>query len=269
MAKKFLGQHFLSDPRILNRIAAALPAGPGDAVLEIGPGKGALTAALLARGLAVTAIERDRDLIPVLQTRWPDLALVEGDALEFDWSALMLASERPRWFVAGNIPYNITTPLIDRALMARPLPAAIVFLVQKEVALRLAAQPGTPDYGALSVGAQSTAVIERLFNVPAGAFHPPPKVDSAVVRLVPRPEHERSADQAGFRRMVVGLFASRRKQLGRAVRTLLDLDSARAEALLAEVGLDSSRRAETLTVAEFRQLHERMIDGGLGDRLTL
>ncbi len=269
MAKKFLGQHFLSDPRILNRIAAALPAEPGDAVLEIGPGKGALTAALLERGLEVTAIERDRDLIPLLRTRWPALHLVESDALEVDWAALMSAATRPRWFVAGNIPYNITSPLIDRALMAWPLPAAIVFLVQREVALRLAAEPGTPDYGALSVGAQSTAVVERLFNVPAGAFHPPPKVDSAVVRLIPRPEADRPADQAGFRRMVVGLFAARRKQLARAVRTLLDLDAAGAERLLADTGLDPSRRAETLTVAEFRRLHERMIDGGLGDRLTL
>ncbi|MBX3145507.1 MAG: ribosomal RNA small subunit methyltransferase A [Gemmatimonadales bacterium] len=269
MAKKYLGQHFLSDPRILSRIAAALPAEPGDAVLEIGPGKGALTAALIERGLEVTAIERDRDLIPLLRSRWPALTLVQGDALEVDWAALMSAATRTRWFVAGNIPYNITSPLIDQALTVRPLPAAIVFLVQKEVALRLAAGPGTSDYGALSVGAQSTALVERLFTVPAGAFHPPPKVDSAVVRLTPRPVADRPADQAGFRRMVVGLFASRRKQLGRAVRTLLGCDAASAEHLLAETGLDSTRRAETLSVAEFRQLHQRMIDGGLGDRLTL
>ena len=267
MAKKALGQHFLSDPRILSRIADQLPAAPGDPVLEIGPGKGALTRVLLARGFRVVAIERDRDLVPTLRTTFPTLHLIEGDALTVDWVEAMGRPER--WFLAGNIPYNITTPLIDQALEARPAPTAIVFLIQQEVALRLAAAPGSSDYGALSVGAQAAARIERCFSVGAGSFQPPPKVDSAVVRLTPKPEAERVPDPASFRRFVVGLFTARRKQLVRALRTAFDFSADAATALVATADLTPDQRAETLTVGEFRRLHQLIVDGGMSDRLTL
>ncbi len=267
MAKKALGQHFLSDPRILSRIADQIPAQPGDPVLEIGPGKGALTRVLLHRGFRVVAIERDRDLVPVLRSTFPTLELIEGDALTVDW---VTALGRPeRWFVVGNIPYNITTPLLDLALEARPAPAAIVFLLQREVALRLAAEAGTAEYGALSVGAQAAARIERCFAVGAGSFHPPPKVDSAVVRLTPKPVAERMPDPGAFRRLVVGLFSARRKQLVRALRTAFALSAEQAVALVGAAGLATDQRPETLTVADFQGLYQLVVDGGLGDRLTL
>lgn len=260
-AKRSLGQHFLHDPRILGRIAAALPLSPGVPVVEIGPGRGALTAALRDRGAVVTAIEKDEALLAGLRARFPDLALAHADALEADWRALAGVTDGP-WLVAGNIPYNITSPLIDRALQP-PRPRAIVFLIQAEVADRLVATPGTREYGALTVGVGAVARVERLFTVPPGAFQPPPRVDSAVVRLTPlaTPLIPDEAVRA-FRRVVTGLFAARRKQLGRAVRQLTGWESARVGALLAGAGLDQTRRPETLTPAEFVTLFGRLVDGG-------
>jgi 16S rRNA (adenine1518-N6/adenine1519-N6)-dimethyltransferase len=264
--KKSLGQHFLSDPRILGRIADALPARAGDPVLEIGPGRGSLTRVLLDRGLRVVAIERDRELAAALRDSYPTLALIEGDALAVDWpgaiAGVAAAGGPPlaRWFVIGNIPYNITSPLIDRALEAEPPPDAIVFLVQREVAARITATAGTAEYGALTVGVQAAAVAERLFSVAAGAFWPPPKVASAVIRLVPRPTAERPPDAARFRRLVVGLFGARRKQLGRALRVVLDVSADQAIALTRAAGLDPEQRAETVTVAGFREL-DRVVGG--------
>src|SRR4029079_7512866 len=161
-AKRRLGQHFLADPRLLGRIADALGAGPRDTVLEIGPGPGGLTAALAARAGRVVAIEKEAALLPAPRACVSSALIVEGDALELDWRAL--AGEH--FLVAGNIPYNITSPLIDKALDP-PRPERIVFLVQKEVADRVTAAAGDPDYGALSVGVQSVARAERLFTVPA------------------------------------------------------------------------------------------------------
>ena len=205
-AKRRLGQHFLSDPRILQRIADALEPTAAVTVLEIGPGPGGLTAALAARAGRVVAIEKDPDLVPRLRARFPDVTVVEGDALELDWHAL----GGPGALVTGNIPYNITSPLIDKALLP-PRPPRIVFLVQKEVADRVTASAGESAYGALSVGVQAVARAERLFVVPAGAFHPRPKVDSAVLRLTPfHPPLVTDADLPRFRRMTVGLFGFRR-----------------------------------------------------------
>ena len=215
-AKRSLGQHFLSDRRILERIADALGATPGDTVLEIGPGPGGLTEVLAAAAGKLVAIEKDAALIPGLRERIPAATVVEADALEVDWHAVA----GPDFLVAGNIPYNITSPLIDKAL-APPRPRRIVFLVQKEVADRVGAPPGGEAYGALSVGVQSVARAERLFTVPAGAFHPRPRVDSAVLRLTPLEEPVVSdAEVAPYRRLVVGLFGFRRKQMGRALRQL-------------------------------------------------
>lgn len=263
-AKRHLGQHFLTDPDILGRIADALGASPGDRVLEIGPGRGALTRVLLARGLQVAAIERDPDLIPVLRASLPALTLIEADALEADWHALAGARAGGAWRVIGNIPYNITSPLIDKALEP-PRPACIVYLVQREVADRLAAAPGTPAYGALTVGVRAVAAVERLFTVPAGAFHPRPRVDSAVVRITPlaRPLVP-DAEVQGFRRLVTGLFGARRKQLVRALRTAIGLSAEQALAAAAAVGANPTTRAETLEPAGFVALHRHLVDGAGG-----
>ena len=257
-AKRRLGQHFLTDPRLLGRIADALGAGPDDTVLEIGPGYGGLTGALAERAGRVVAVEKDRDLVPALRERLPEATIVEGDAIDADWHALA----GPRFLVAGNIPYNITSPLIDKALQP-PLPERIVFLVQKEVADRVTASPGTPEYGALSVGVQSVARAERLFTVPAGAFQPRPRVDSAVLRLTPLevPLVAPHA-QASFRRLVVALFGFRRKQLARGVRELTGWPAQSVAALLDRVGLRAAARPEVLAPADFAELLGGLVDAG-------
>jgi 16S rRNA (adenine1518-N6/adenine1519-N6)-dimethyltransferase len=257
-AKRRLGQHFLADPRILARIADALEPGPEDRVLEIGPGPGGLTGALLARTSQVTAIEKDRDLIPSLLARFPSVNVIEGDALELDWHALV---DGP-FLLAGNIPYNITSPLLDKALIP-PRPTRIVFLVQKEVADRVTARAGTPEYGALSIGIQVVAKAERLFTVPAGAFHPRPKVDSAVLRLTPLPTPAIGDDEReSFRRVVVGLFGFRRKQMLRALRELTGWDAARVSTVLASVAVIETARPEVLSPPDFVRLHRALVDGG-------
>ena len=260
--KRRLGQHFLTDPNILGRIADMTGAGPEDTVLEIGPGPGGLTALLAARAGRLVAIEKDAELVPALRARFPAATIVEGDALDLDWHAEAGRPAAGRFIIAGNIPYNITSPLIDLAL-APPLPARFVFLVQKEVAIRLGAGPGSSDYGALSVGVQAVARVERLFTVPAGAFAPPPKVDSAVVRMTPLEEPlVADADRASFRRMVVGLFGLRRKQLLRGVRELTGWDPARAGSVLAASGIASTVRPETLEPVRFVALHRALVDAG-------
>ena len=267
MPKKGLGQHFLSDPRILARIAAAVPAESGAAVLEIGPGKGALTRALVHRGFRLTMIERDRDLIAGLAREFPESALVEADALEVDWPTAAGVAPGAPWYVVGNIPYHITSPLIEKALDQASPPAAIVYLIQKEVAVRLTAAPGTADYGALTVGVGAAAIVERLFTVPAGAFWPVPKIDSAVIRLRPRPTP--LVRDPRFRRLVVGLFGGRRKQLVRALRTVLDLGDGPARELVERAGLRADQRPETVDIAGFVRLLDVVVDAGRADGLAL
>jgi 16S rRNA (adenine1518-N6/adenine1519-N6)-dimethyltransferase len=257
-AKRRLGQHFLADPRILARIADALQAGPADTVLEIGPGPGGLTEALLARAGKVIAIEKDRDLIPQLRARFPQLDLVEGDALDLDWHGLI----RPPFLVTGNIPYNITSPLLEKAMLP-PRPERIVFLVQKEVADRVSAEPGTGEYGALSIGIQVVAKAERLFTVTAGAFHPRPKVDSAVLRLTPLLQPAVADEERdSFRALVVGLFGFRRKQMLRALRELTGWDAGRVSSMLAGVAIGETLRPEVLPPLDFVRLHRALVDGG-------
>ena len=267
--KRRLGQHFLFDPRILSRIADALGATARDAVLEIGPGPGGLTGQLLARTPHVVAIEKDADLIPRLRARFPALRLVHADALDTDWHAAIAPALQVgggEYLVTGNIPYNITTPLIDQALTS-PFPARIVFLVQKEVAERTAALPGGGEYGALSVGVQAACRVERLFTVSAGAFTPPPKVDSAVLRLTPRAEPLVGASaQPAFRRFVVGVFGFRRKQLLRALREHTGWSADRVQALLAQVGIDPTVRPEVLDPPTFAALFAAVVDGENGAR---
>jgi 16S rRNA (adenine1518-N6/adenine1519-N6)-dimethyltransferase len=257
-AKRRLGQHFLSDRRILERIADALGATRRDTVLEIGPGPGGLTTALADRAGRVVAIEKDADLVPGLRARFPRVTVVEGDALELDWHALAGVGA----LVAGNIPYNITSPLIDKALTP-PRPPRIVFLVQKEVADRVTAPPGGGAYGALSVGVQAVTQAERLFVVPAGAFHPRPKVDSAVLRMTPLDVPlVADPDVPLFRRLVVGLFGFRRKQLGRGLRELTGWPSEQVAEALAGAGIEAAARPETLPPAAFVRLLRVLVDGG-------
>jgi 16S rRNA (adenine1518-N6/adenine1519-N6)-dimethyltransferase len=262
-AKRRLGQHFLTDPRILARIADALEPTPDDTVVEIGPGPGGLTAALAARAGRVVAIEKDRALVPALRERLPAAEVVEADALTVDWRALAGA---PGYLLAGNIPYNITSPLLEKALEP-PRPRRIVFLVQREVAERLTAGPGTSEYGALTVGVQAQAAVRLLFGVPAGAFTPRPKVDSAVVRLVPLatpavPDERRRE----FRRLVVGLFGFRRKQLLRGLRELTGWGAEAVGVVLSRADLDATARPETLPVSRFALLLAALVDAGwVGD----
>lgn len=263
-SRKALGQHFLHDPRLLDRIVAALDPAPHDRVLEIGPGPGTLTARLLPHVGRVVAIEKDGALARECGRRNADwgsdrLTVVTGDALRLDWHALLAGGPAvspsafpvPHWKVVGNIPYNITTPLIAKALTP-PWPARIVFLVQAEVADRLVARPGTRAYGALSVGVQAACTVERLFPVRAGAFRPPPQVASAVVRLTPRAEPlVPPGESAALRAFVTACFARRRKQLRNAVAAAWRCTPAAASAALARLGLDPTLRPERLTPEEF------------------
>lgn len=256
--KRRLGQHFLHDPRILDRLADLLGATPQDAVLEIGPGPGGLTAALARRAARVVAIEKDPELIPALRARVPEATVVEGDALDLDWVALGSAGG----LVTGNIPYNITSPLLDKALTP-PRPRRIVFLVQKEVARRVGAHPGTSDYGALTVGIQAVAATTVAFTVPAGAFQPPPRVESAALVIEPLATPlVPDAEVRSFRSLVVGLFGFRRKQLLRGIREFTGWEAARAGAAVTQAGLDGSVRPEVLAPAAFLRLHRALVDGG-------
>ncbi|MFI5311481.1 MAG: 16S rRNA (adenine(1518)-N(6)/adenine(1519)-N(6))-dimethyltransferase RsmA [Gemmatimonadales bacterium] len=249
-----MGQHFLTDPRILGRIADALGSTEHDTVIEIGAGRGALTGQLVVRCARVIAIEVDRALGAGLRDRFAGDArveVVERDVLDVEFGA---AAGGGPFLLVGNIPYNITTPILFHAL-ERPRPARAVFLVQREVAERVVAGPGTEAYGALSANLQAVAGAELLFRVAAGAFTPPPRVESAVLRVTPleSPVIE-AGEEKPFRTMVVGAFGFRRKQMVRVVRELWALDAGHAAALLAEAHIDPRARPEVLSPSDFARL---------------
>jgi 16S rRNA (adenine1518-N6/adenine1519-N6)-dimethyltransferase len=251
--RKRFGQHFLTDRHTLERIVDALAPGRDDTVVEIGPGRGALTDLLSARCRRLIALEIDRDLVKLLTARYedrPQVEIIEGDALEADWSAMT----GPSYLLAGNLPYYITTPLIFRILES-PRPKRAVLLVQREVADRLTATPGTGDYGALSVNVQVSAAVKTVGRVSAGAFHPRPKVDSAIVLLTPLEQPWLGAgEETPFRKFVQAAFSMRRKQLIRILRDAMGLDADEAATLLSRLHIAGSRRPETLPPAEFVQL---------------
>ncbi|MBA4070627.1 MAG: ribosomal RNA small subunit methyltransferase A [Gemmatimonas sp.] len=251
--RKRLGQHFLTDPRILGRIVDALAPTADETVIEIGPGRGALTDVLMQRAGRVIAIEVDRDLAPRLRERYADdarLTVIEKDVLTVDFGTLAGGT----YVVAGNVPYNITTPILFHALR-RPRPLRAVYLVQREVAERVVAPPGSESYGALSVNVQSVAVGELVFKVPAGAFQPPPKVESAVLRITPRPDPVLAADEEeAYRTFVQAAFGLRRKQLRRVVRTVCHLGAEAAGVVVTAAGLDPEARPEVLTPEDFVRL---------------
>lgn len=251
--RKRFGQHFLTDGRVLDAIAAGLGDLSQRTVVEIGPGRGSLTDRLVERAARVVAIEVDRDLVQHLRTRYAGrthVEIVEADVLTTNLAALAGGP----FVLAGNVPYYITTPIIFHALEL-PRPDVAVYLVQKEVAERMAAPPGDKTYGALSVNLQAVVEVELLRKVPPGAFNPPPAVDSAVVRVVPRAEPViEPALEDRYRSFVLAAFGLRRKQLTRVVRTVAALDAERALALVEACGLDPQARPETLTPAEFATL---------------
>jgi 16S rRNA (adenine1518-N6/adenine1519-N6)-dimethyltransferase len=218
--RRRFSQNFLVDPNYAGRIVQAIDPQPGDTVVEIGPGQGALTERLIERAGRVVAIEIDRDLARELRARFSAdrLMLHEGDALEFDFSAL---GDDLR--VVGNLPYNISSPLLFHLLDFAPGLRDVTVMLQREVVDRMTAKPATPDYGRLTVMLQSQFKISRLFNVPPGAFRPAPKVESAVVHLAPlRATAPPIADRELFARVVKAAFGQRRKTLRNAVSALAD-----------------------------------------------
>jgi len=245
-ARKRFGQNFLADPHYVARIVDAIDPRPGDNLVEIGPGLGALTGPLIARCGHLAAIEIDRDLAARLAERFPPeaLSLHVADALAFDFSTL---GERLR--VIGNLPYNISSPLLFHLARFERSIADLTVMLQREVVARMTAEPATPDYGRLTVMLQARFAVRRLFVVPPGAFSPAPKVDSAVARLVPlREARPVIADEALFARAVAAAFAQRRKTLRNALSAVCDERALRAAAI------DPAARGETLAVADFVRL---------------
>jgi 16S rRNA (adenine1518-N6/adenine1519-N6)-dimethyltransferase len=254
--KKF-GQHFLTDERILTAIVDALAPGPNDTVVEIGPGRGSLTDILAARSKRVIAVEIDRALAKLLRDRYvdrPNVEIVEGDFLEADLGGTAGGD----YLLIGNVPYNITTPIVFRALEP-PMPKRSVFLVQREVAERMAAREDTESYGALSVNVAAVANVEQVLTVPASAFRPPPKVESAVVRLTPRVRPLVTPDQLpAFRVFVQAAFGLRRKQMQRVLRTARALSSEQAAEMLDRAGIEQMARPEVLSPGKFAELFALM-----------
>ena len=245
-AKKSLGQHFLHERGVVDKIVLAVDPRPGDHIVEIGPGQGAMTWPLLDRHGRLTAIEFDRDLLAPLADAaraHGELALVHANVLDVDFTAL--AAGTPVRLV-GNLPYNLSSPILFHALDHAAMVRDMHFMLQKEVVDRMAAGPGSKVYGRLSVMLQAYCRVTALFTVGPGAFKPPPKVDSAVVRLVPRPPAEIGIDSPGrFAAIVRAAFGQRRKTLRNALQPLCA-----AEEIMA-AGVDPSQRAEQLDVADF------------------
>lgn len=257
--KKSLGQHFLISRHVLEAIVTACELQEGLPVLEIGPGIGTLTRALAEHDARVTAVELDARAVAVLAETvgaFPNVRVLHQDILTLDLPAVL---GEECWTVVGNLPYYITTPVIGRMLETASNFRRMVFMVQREVADRLGAAPGTKDYGSLSVFAQVYATVERVAKVPRGAFLPPPTVESAVVRLTVRPEPLVPVpQQETFFRVVRAAFGQRRKMLENALAGggILDGERPRITAALAKAGITPGRRGETLGIEEFRRVAE-------------
>jgi 16S rRNA (adenine1518-N6/adenine1519-N6)-dimethyltransferase len=249
-ARKRFGQNFLRDEGIVNGIIAAIHPQPGDHLVEIGPGQGALTGYLSASGCALDVIELDRDLVPGLLAAFsvnPRFRLHSADALKFDFASLVRDGAPLR--VVGNLPYNISTPLIFRLLEQAALIRDMHFMLQLEVVDRLAAVPGNRHWGRLGIMAQYYCEVEKLFEVPPEAFNPRPKVQSAIVRLTPRPAATRPDCDADLLRQVVqSAFGQRRKTLRNNLKGLIDTDG------LETLGIDPGARAESLELSQFIEI---------------
>lgn len=251
VARKRFGQNFLVDAAMIDAIVRVIGPRPGDVMVEIGPGLGALTEPLLAQLPALHAVELDRDLIVRLQQRFGTrLNLHAGDALSFDFAALARsepgAPDTPVLRIVGNLPYNISSPLLFRLIDFAPVIVDQHFMLQNEVVERMVAEPGSKAYGRLSVMLQYRYVIDKLLDVPPESFQPPPKVDSAIVRMLPyRPADMVPVDRDIFAEVVATAFSQRRKMLRNtlgAYRDRVDFEA---------IGFDLSRRAEEVPVAEY------------------
>lgn len=244
--RKRFGQNFLHDATVISHILAVIKASPGESLIEIGPGQGAISQGLLAATGRLVAVELDRDLIQALQSKLEPLGELElhnADALKFDFRPL---AERGPLRIVGNLPYNISTPLLFHLLELGALVQDMHFMLQKEVVERMAASPGGKDYGRLSVMLQAQAEVVPLFDVPPGAFWPVPKVDSSFVRLVPFKQPVWPvASWADFGRLVSAAFSHRRKTLANCLKGLLSIEA------LETAGIDPRARAETLPMDAF------------------
>ena len=249
--KKSLGQHFLHDERVARRIVEVAAFRPGDAVLEIGPGGGALTRHLVEAVGRVTVVELDPRVLDGLRAAFGDrIEIIHGDILKTDLCALADRLGTERWRVIGNLPYYITTPILFHLLEHRARVQDAVIMMQREVAARLVARPGTKDYGIPTVECGLLADLEVLFSVQPGSFVPPPAVVSSLVRMRMLPEPRFPvADEAEFRRLVRATFGKRRKTLRNTLKEFLD-----AEPHDRPAGIDLSRRPEELSLEEFARL---------------
>lgn len=266
-AKKGLGQNFLTDPHVLKKIIEAADIGKDDWVIEIGPGIGGLTQALAEAAGKVTAVEIDRSLIPVLTdnlAEYPHVNVIHSDALKIDWPALLSENPLSRIKAVANLPYNISTTLIMSWLEARAPFSSITVMVQKEVADRMRALPGSKDYGALSLAVQYHATVYYAANVPRHCFLPRPNVDSSVIRLTIRQEPGVSVrDEAFLFQIIKAAFGQRRKTLVNCLHHLgpVGLDKDALAIALADCGFSSDIRGEALSLADFGRLANRLWDG--------
>lgn len=253
MGGRRLGQHFLFDTSILRRVVEASGVGPSDLVVEIGPGPGTLTTLLSEAARKVIAIELDAGLVQGLKDRLPgNVDLVHGDALRYPFEEL------DPFMVVSNIPYYITTPLMFRLMESRHNLMSMTLTIQKEVAERIAAGPGTKTYGVLSVAVQIRGVPTMKFTVPRGAFKPVPEVDSAVIHVVMTAGPQSGiADERFFMKVVRAAFSQRRKTLANSLKALFP----DAGEHLASAGIDPNRRAETLSIGEFARLARSLAKG--------
>jgi 16S rRNA (adenine1518-N6/adenine1519-N6)-dimethyltransferase len=249
--KKRFGQHFLTDRHYLGRIVEAIGAKRDDHMVEIGPGTGLLTAELAPRLERLHVVEIDRDLAAALGGRFANVVVHNADALDFDFALLPQPLR-----VVGNLPYNVSSPILFRIAGIAERVRDCLFLLQREVVERMVAAPDTVDYGRLSVMLQYRFAMALVLHVPAGAFTPPPKVESALVRMQPLGADRLVArDEGLFSRIVAGAFSQRRKTLRNAVRSLADADA------FARAGIDAGRRGETLSVREFVALADASCAG--------
>jgi 16S rRNA (adenine1518-N6/adenine1519-N6)-dimethyltransferase len=265
-AKKSLGQNFLVDSNYQKKIVDALQLRDDDELIEIGPGTGAITQHMVTRVRKFTAVELDDQLAAALRDRYADLPsfhLVHQDVMKVPFAELAQNAEAVK--VVGNIPYNITSPLIFRLLERDARPAVILFMVQKEVADRIVAPPGDKEFGALTVGVQAVASAERLFVVPKGAFRPVPKVDSAVVRIVPRRPFSLSAEEeSDLRTLTRAAFAMRRKQFQKILRSAegYGLSGEDVTALEARFDRPLTARPEEFSPQQFVQMSRMLREMG-------
>jgi len=248
-ARKRFGQNFLVSESVINKILRALNPAQGDHIIEIGPGLGALTKPLVETGVNFCAIELDRDLAERLNQQYGDrgnFQLISQDVLKVDLESIFPTDARLR--IIGNLPYNISTPILFHLLSHTDRIEDMVFMLQREVVERMCAEPNTSDYGRLSVMIQYRCEVESLISVPPGSFDPPPKVHSAVVRLRPRNPEPKAISEEALDRIVRSAFGKRRKTLRNSLRN--ELDSEKIESL----GIDSGLRPENLSVADFVKL---------------